>query len=338
MEFLKAHYDRVLLIAGGLLLLAVTAYTALGLGSAPSEFPLPAVASQGAPFEPNPDLSRLAAEAPRLREPGKSAWGEADQGLFVSRIHLLREGQLVDILESETQLVPGIPNVWILQHKLDYTDRNLAQADPDGDGFTNAEEHAAGTNPVEEDSKPPLVSKLRVKSFEKIPFRIKFMGAPSVRLGEPYSPETEFSINTIDYSSPTQFLKAGEKIAGTELKVVAAESKKAVDAVGAEVDVSELTVKDEATGDVIVLVAGREVDSPYSYAMLVDTITGTEIRAEKGRAFEFGPEKTAYKLLDVDADAALIEPVGAEGERIKVPPLSDTAERPPNNASLEEAN
>lgn len=338
MDFLKAHYDRVLLVLGGLALVAVTAYTALGLGGLASEFPLPAVASQGAPFEPKPELSRLAAEAPRLREPGKSAWGEAEQGLFVSRIHLLREGQLVDILESETELVPGMPNLWILRHKLDYTDRNLAQADPDSDGFTNAEEHAAGTNPVEADSKPPLVSKLRVKSFEKIPFRMKFMGAPDVGLGNPYSPQTQFSINTIDYSSPTQFLKMGEKIAGTELKIVAAESKKAVDSVGAEIDVSELTVKDEATGDLIVLVAGREVDSPYSYAILVDTITGKEIRAEKGRAFEFGPETTTYKLLDVDSSAAVIEPTGAEGERIKVPHLSDTPEPPLNNSSLEEAN
>ena len=48
------------------------------------------------------------------------------------------------------------------------------------------------------------------------------MGAPSHRRGEPFDAETEFSINTLDYSSPTQFLRLDGKIAGTELKIVKA--------------------------------------------------------------------------------------------------------------------
>ena len=100
-------------------------------------------------------------------------------------------------------------------------------------------------------------------------------------------------------------------------------------------DASELMVKDTATGDVIVLVAGREVDSPYSFALLVDTIRGEEIRVEKGKTFPFGPEGASYKLIDVDSVAAVLEQVGSEGSSLKVPPLTTSAETPATDASIE---
>ena len=92
MEFLKTNYDRVLLVVAGFVLAGISAYTTAGLSGIRAEFPLPAVASKGAPFEADSELAQLASEAPRLQEPGKSSWGEADQALFVSRVYLLRDG------------------------------------------------------------------------------------------------------------------------------------------------------------------------------------------------------------------------------------------------------
>lgn len=335
MDQIKANYERVILMAVGLLLLAVALYTALGLSSVQEEFPAPDVRSSGEAFEPDAALAGLQAEAAKVHDASGTVWSEQASSLFVSRRYLLSEGNLIDIEESGTQLVPGIDNDWILKHDLDYTDRNLAEADADGDGFTNLEEFTAGTVPKDTTSKPPLWTKLRLKSFEKIPFRMKFMGAPSVRPGEPFQPDTEFSVNTLDYSSPTQFVRVGDKIAGTDLEITRAESKSAVNTVGTNVDASELMVKDTATGDVIVLVAGREVDSPYSFALLVDTIRGEEIRVEKGKTFPFGPEGSSYKLIDVDSVAAVLEQVGSEGSSLKVPPLTTSAETPATDASIE---
>ena len=391
MDQIKANYDRVLLIAVGLLLLAVALYAALGLSSVQEEFPAPDVRPSGEAFEPDAALASLQAEAAKVHDASGTVWSEQASSLFVSRRYLLSEGNLIDIEESGTQLVPGIDNDWILKHDLDYTDRNLAEADADRDGFTNLEEFTAGTIPKDAASKPPHWTKLRLKSFEKIPFRIKFMGAPSVRSGEEFKRGsielcdgtkiegkilsvdkenvlmkvqtslgireeksyqlskvkvnkegkiqlqrgTEFSVNTLDYSSPTQFVEVGDKIAGTDLEVTQAVFKSAVNDVGTSVDTSELMVKDAATGDVIVLVAGREVDSPYSFALLVDTIRGEDIRVEKGKTFAFGPDGSSYKLIDVDSVAAVLEQVGSKGSSLKVPPLTTSAETPATDASIE---
>jgi TPR repeat protein/serine/threonine protein kinase/parvulin-like peptidyl-prolyl isomerase len=65
------------------------------------------------------------------------------------------EGALTALwLNTDVPLFDGIPNVWILEHRLDYTNPNLPEDDPDQDGFSNREEHDAGTDPLDATSKP----------------------------------------------------------------------------------------------------------------------------------------------------------------------------------------
>jgi hypothetical protein len=225
MDYVKANYGQLLLLLSGLLLVAAAFYAVSSFSALESEFQTAPPRDRGAEFAANETLARLQSESGKLAAPSDKAWEERDLSLFVSRVYLLRDGQLVDIVDSQIELIPGIPNDWLLKHELDYTDAEIAQRDPDADKFSNMEEFSAGTNPRDASSMPPLWTKLRVKSFEKIPFRLKFMGAPSLRPGEPFDENTEFSINTLDYSSPTQFLKVGQRIAGSELQITKAEAK-----------------------------------------------------------------------------------------------------------------
>lgn len=336
MDYLKANYDRVLLVIAGLMLAAVALSAATGLASLRDEFPMPAVASSGAAFQPNPELARLETEAPRLREPGKSAWGEADQALFVSRVYLLREGQLVDILESDTELVPGIANAWILQHKLDYTDRNLAQADPDNDAFTNSEEFRAGTDPTDPESKPAAWTKLRLASSKIEKLRTKFESLPKGDL-------EVVQINTVSAEDPSaltgvsKFYTQGQAIVLSEtvngrqsetetpLTFQAAKMTRRFNPkTNSEQEIPVITLVSSVDGLEIELVQGEVKDSPYSLANLQDTKAGGQtFTLRSGQEFELEPGRR-YKLIDVSEQAATIKDL-ASGEQLSIPPLETDA-------------
>lgn len=336
MDYLKANYDRLILVIGGLVLAAVAIYAALGLGRLREEFPMPAVAGKGAAFVPNPELARLEAEAPRMSEPGKSAWGEAGQALFVSRVYLLREGQLVDILESDTELVPGISNAWILQYKLDYTDRNLAQADPDNDAFTNSEEFRAGTDPTDAESKPAAWSKLRLASSKIEKLRTKFESLPKgdlevVQINTVSAEDPSALTGVSKFYTPGQPIVLSETVNGRQSETetpltfqTARMTRRFNPKTNSEQEVPVITLVSSVDGLEIELVQGEVKDSPYSLANLQDTKTGGQtFTLRSGQEFELEPGRR-YKLIDVSEQAATIKDL-ASGEQLSIPPLETDA-------------
>ena len=347
MDYLKANFDRVLLVAAGLFLAAVAVYSALGRGSLASDFPLPAAAGKTAPFQPSSEIAQLAAEEQKLAEPATAAWApppmEDGGSLFVSRVYLLGEGGLVDLYDSDVQLygAEGIPNAWVLQHNLDYTDRQLPARDPDSDGFSNLEEYGAGKDPNNAQSKPDTWIKLRLVSGQREQLRLRFMSLPSGTLDE-------VAINTMSPNDPsklsgsTQFYpRAQEEVRTPDGKIGAVDRNILLlagrNAAGEEVfEVTPFKFlraewrTDEKTGEEVpVAILLNEVDgapfelpreaikdSPFSLATLQDSRDGGQTwTLRSGKEFELDGE--AYKLIDVSGEAATIQKVSS-GDMIDV--------------------
>ncbi len=329
MDKIKAHYDRYLLILAGIVLALVSVFVALGAGGLGEQFAAPAAKESGAPFAAEPAIEQLRADSAVMEE--QQTWQASDGSLFVSRVYLLRDGALVDILESGMELFPGIPNSWILEHNLVYTSTTLPDNDPDGDGFTNREEYEGKTNPNDAASKPALWTKLRLIGSKIDKLRVKFMSLPT-------GSTDEVSINTISEENPTQlsgstrFYRANDPIvlAGrgpdgkeldqpTPLKFERAEMRKQFNPMtNVEEEVPVAFLRNTADGMEIELQRGEVKDSPYSLATLTDTRSGGQTyELRSGETFQLGDSDT-YKLVDVTEEKAIIESLRS-GERHDIP-------------------
>jgi hypothetical protein len=332
MDYLKANYDRILLVLAALALVLAASHALLGLGHIREEYVISPAPASGAVFEPNETLSRIRREVDQLNDPAKFAWREAPTSLFVSRVYLLRDNQLVDIFESDLELFPGIPNKWILENKLDYTDTGLPTRDADGDGFTNLEEYAEKTSPRDPESKPGSWKKLRVVSSKIDKLRTKFVSLPTGSLNQ-------VAINTISAENPTalsggtKFYKKGEMIKlaevlpdrkelekETDLKFIGAKMIKRFNpTINADEEIPQITLLNTIDNREIELLMGEVKDSPYSLATLQDIRPG-------GRSFQlrtggtFSLDGKDYILVDVEAKNAIILEKES-GEKYSVPQL-----------------
>ncbi len=330
MDQIKAHYDRFLLIAAGLVLAGVAAFMAMQSAALPDEFVLPAVLAEGEKFAPDTDVEQLRND--RANASRGQSWVDNKNPLFVSRVYLLGEdGKLVDILEGDTELFPGIPNRWILEHNLDYTAKDLPEQDADSDGFTNLEEFRAKTNPRDASSTPPEWTKLRLVASKIDKLRTKFTDLPDGNLGR-------VSINTISPDNPTaisgstQFYRPGDLInlaemgpggqqvlTPTRLKFDRAEMRREFNpTTNVEEEVPVIILRDTSDNKEIELRRGEVKDSPYSLATLRDTRTGEEWELRTGDDFKLPGEGGTYKLIDVSEEKAEIKQAGT-GETHSIP-------------------
>jgi len=167
MPDIKTQYERYLLAAAGLLAAAVGAALVWAGGAARDAATLPVDSSAREPFAAATEVETLRADYAQMEV--KRSLRESTNGAspFVSRIYLLKEDRLVDILESGNDLFENIPNAWILEHGLDYLDNSLPTRDPDEDGFNNTEEFSYKTNPRDAASAPPDWTKLRLIDLQE---------------------------------------------------------------------------------------------------------------------------------------------------------------------------
>ena len=207
MDWLQKNYERVVLIAGVAILL-VSAFCifqrAIGFQSQFAE--LQSHPPQR-PASPPGKAKEVEDALQKLRQPPQWTFG-GRSGLFVPEKHFIgTDGQPATL--QTTEVHPPVPNEWIEQFGLPIADADVLEQDPDGDGFNNFDEWQGHTNPIDRNSHPDYLTKLKLKSFSQEPFRLVFASRT----------EDTFGINTIDLKQPTQFVKIGDTIAGTHFRV-----------------------------------------------------------------------------------------------------------------------
>jgi len=261
---------------------------------------------------------------------------------YVSRPYLLKEGKLIDPMEGSEPLFPPVPNQWLIDHKLDYTDINILERDPRRKGFTVREEFEAGTDPNNPNQFPLLCSKLSFvgNDIRKSTYVLEFLGEEENNgtielLVRPFTPLP----NPAKGDRPdttTRTIVKGDTIPGAPfLKVVDfQEKKKTIN--DTEYDVSELILQNTLTGERHSL---TKKNSSREYKRtpieLVQSVTFTyqlagappeRMTVERGKEFilsslDKGYTET-YKLVDISKDGVLLD---RGGKSFTVKPSTQSA-------------
>lgn len=311
MTWVRENFDRVALIAGTFFLFLCAFFIWRNAESFAENFA--SLQPPGPPKAPAPTAKALELETAIKKVAQPPQWTFAGRsGIFVPEKHFIGSDGLPATLQT-TEVHPPVPNEWLDQFALPIAEADVLTQDPDADGFTNLEEWQNKTNPTDKNSHAAFITKLKLKSFTREPFRLVFASQTS---------ET-FGINTSDLKDPTQFLRVGDMIRGTKFKIVNYKEKYVPNQYGTEMDVSELTLENQDNKERFNLVKEKIMISPESVATFL-YLWGDrrEFQVKKDQEFSLPPQTDiSYKLIDVQPDKAVIVNTQKPDDAIEVGPL-----------------
>ncbi|MFL6516030.1 MAG: Amuc_1099 family pilus-like system protein [Chthoniobacterales bacterium] len=320
MDWLRANYDRVVVMAAvAFLLIASITIWRKATSFSDSVF-TQQVSAPPKPAKPPGRAAELERASEKLHQPPQ--WTVTSRsGLFVPEKHFIGANGLPTTLQT-TQVHPPVPNEWFEQFNLPISDADVLTQDPDADGFNNLDEWQGHTNPIDKNSRPDYVTKLKLKSFSEEPFRLMF----SSWVDDPAAGQT-FGINTIDLKQPTQFVKVGDVVPGTRFKLLKFTEKYQPNQYGTNIDVSELLLEHEESKERLTLVKEKIAISPESVATFSYSWPAGqpphEFQVRKDQEFSLKPqEDIKYKLVDVQPAKAVIVNLQKSNEQIQIGPLT----------------
>jgi hypothetical protein len=303
MNWVRANYDRVAVMAAAVSLFVCAMLIWRNTFAVAATFAVKPAPSAMKEASPPGKARELMAAAEKINQPPQWTFS-GRSGLFVPEKHFIGANGLPATLKT-AEIHPPVPNEWLEQFGLPIADADVLEQDPDGDGFTNLDEWQGHTNPVDKNSHPDYITKLKMKSSSEEPFGLVFSSWVRGPEGETYA------INTLDLKQPTQFLQVGDAIGGTRFKIVKFKEKYQPNQYGTRVDVSELTLEQEETKERLTLVKERVAMSPESVATFIYSWPAghppREFEVRKDQEFSLKPlEEIKYKLTDVEPNKAVI--------------------------------
>ncbi|MFZ4116143.1 MAG: Amuc_1099 family pilus-like system protein [Chthoniobacterales bacterium] len=215
---------------------------------------------------------------------------KSDLVLFSSRNYFSKNKALHDLLEEKTSICNPVPNQWLIDNNLDYSNPNILNEDSDGDGFTNLEEWqgsdpynspgSQSSDPNNPKSHPLLWTKLKCKKnfLHKNNYYLDFMGVDTFN-SEKYfriQPQTPIPDRNTQRKSilsiKIRHLKLEEKIAELPLAVCYYENKQTVYK-ETYYDTSELTLKNINTDEYWILVKKSTLHPQPTLVSIIDGIS-----------------------------------------------------------------
>jgi hypothetical protein len=324
MDWIKKNPDRFILALFALILVGVAVVLFLSAQSFGEKF---SEALQNPPPNntiPAVDTARITEAKTAFETP--KVWKSNNHSglLFTSEQYYVKDGKLEGIKGSihvHSRSGDQIPNEFFTNNGLPLMDPSVIYADPDGDGFSNQDEwlntglkdgKPDSTDPKKKESHPPYYTQLFLKTWNTTRFRWEFKSYD----GDPNQPAMmTLAINPLDLRGPTQFLKIGENVAGTQFKLKSFTFKEVDNpATGVKKDVSELTLVSTDTNEEVTLPLNTVVDSPTRFGDFEyrwnkkNTEAGAPKRIQRLKEFNLEPEvDVKYKLLDGNPQNAVIQ-------------------------------
>lgn len=202
----------------------------------------------------------------------------------------------------------GIPDGVELALGLDPQNAADADLDLDGDGFTNLEEHVAGTGINDGGSRPDPIVKLRVARIKPTPFYLRFVSVQDIGEGN-----QRFQLN-MQSLKRTYFSKIGDELEGYRVEDYQKGEKE-----------ETLTLTRVLDGRKVRLVKGHPVTEQELAILFCSMLDGQLIRAWTRLNDEFEYEGGTYKVIDIQRESVVIQDAKT-ARKISVPMLS-AAER-----------
>lgn len=236
----------------------------------------------------------------------------------------------IDLLK-DAPLHPPIPNSWWIENRLDPGFADSPRQDPDADGFSNAEEFDAKTDPNNKDSIPPLIAKLKFVKDESL--------AWVIRPG--HGSEGKFPFNYEDSKGGKNKISPAEMIAPGGLlfpnppmkdrfKLIGSETRKELNKnVKVEMEITLVRIEDQRPnkkGTIYELPSPLSEDRKNDFIQHDRTATftlealgmeGREFKVEENTVFALPPENPNknYLLKKIIPGVVTIEYTAADGSK-----------------------
>ncbi|MCE9518954.1 MAG: thrombospondin type 3 repeat-containing protein [Verrucomicrobia bacterium] len=314
----SGKYESIILIV--MAILAIT--TGAWFIRMTLSFPETLTHNQGAekPFNGDIPVDKIR-QAIELAKADPKLWTQPIRGnksvpLFKSVLLLLKFNEpnnIIDMYTESPQIRPPMTNKWLRESNLPkigdlpaYLIPNVGDLDPDDDGFSNKEEFEKGTNPTDAKSHPPVTDKLFLVERIAHNYRLNLKSSNS-----------PFQVGTPDESKKKNwFVSPGTRF-GTGDRFIAGKLEKKMvpdDRLG-EKDVSELEVEDTVRKNKFTITMGTETNIADYEAIFESRLKTLErVKAMKDEKFRIPSwPDTTYKVIDIQADSAVISPLNSAG-------------------------